>query len=198
MNGLSGRSRMLTLFLVLVAIGTAPAAGEADPDPEKPCRRDPAFAELNFWLGDWQVWAGDRLVGSNRIEEVVGGCALTEHWVATGGGEGMSLFYYDPRREEWNQVWVTEDTTRPGGLKEKRLVDRPDDGALRFQGEVVHPEHGVYLDRTTLIPLADDRVRQLIEISTDDGETWRVVFDALYLRPGIGPPSPSGPEETPR
>lgn len=37
--------------------------------------------------------------------------------------------------------------------------------------------------RTTLTPLSGDRVRQLIEISVDGGESWRRVFDALYVRP---------------
>jgi hypothetical protein len=37
-------------------------------------------------------------------------------------------------------------------------------------------------DRTTLDPLADGRVRQLIEVSRDDGQTWVVTFEGFYLR----------------
>lgn len=56
-------------------------------------------------------------------------------------------------------------------------------GGVRFQGEVIHPERGTYLDRTTLEPLAPERVHQVIEIPADGAKTWRPVFDALYVRP---------------
>jgi hypothetical protein len=40
------------------------------------------------------------------------------------------------------------------------------------------------LDRTTLTPLADGRVRQVIERSSDGGTTWTTGFDAMYVRAG--------------
>jgi hypothetical protein len=39
------------------------------------------------------------------------------------------------------------------------------------------------LDRTTLTPLSDGRVRQVIEISRDHGTTWQTGFDAYYTHP---------------
>jgi hypothetical protein len=44
------------------------------------------------------------------------------------------------------------------------------------------------LDRTTLTPLPDDRVRQLIEISRDRGVTWQTNFDAYYAHPKASVP----------
>jgi hypothetical protein len=79
-------------------------------------------------------------------------------------------------------VWVTERALAPGGLKEKELIDRRPNGALLFQGEIPLAEGGTYLDRTTLTPVGPDEVRQLIEISTDGGSTWRTVFDGRYVR----------------
>lgn len=55
-----------------------------------------------------------------------------------------------------------------------------DDGSVRFQASMRHPDAGEWLDRTTLTPLGDGMVRQLIEISRDQGESWRVAFDAIY------------------
>ncbi|MFN0178047.1 MAG: hypothetical protein ACKVZ0_04550 [Gemmatimonadales bacterium] len=55
-------------------------------------------------------------------------------------------------------------------------------GGLRFQGEIPLAEGGTYLDRTTLIPLGRDSVRQLIEVSQTAGREWRAVFDGLYVR----------------
>ena len=69
----------------------------------------------------------------------------------------------------------------PGGLKEKQLIAVMEDGGVRFQGEIPAEGGGIYYDRTTLTPLDDGSVRQLIEWSAD-GESWNVSFDANYVR----------------
>lgn len=53
---------------------------------------------------------------------------------------------------------------------------------MRFQGEIALPDGTSYLDRTTLTLLETGDVRQLIEVSTDSGNHWRAVFDAIYRR----------------
>ena len=75
---------------------------------------------------------------------------------------------------------MTDTATALGGLKEKRALPVAG-GGMRFQGELVDGGR-IILDRTTLTPLPDGRVRQVIETSTDGGTTWKVQFDALYER----------------
>lgn len=72
-----------------------------------------------------------------------------------GGGEGKSLFYYDPAADVWNQVWITDRATAPGGLKHKRLTEVFEDGALRFEGTVAPVGGASYGDRTTLRPFPE-------------------------------------------
>ncbi len=148
------------------------------------CAEDAAFRALDFWVGEWVVRSNGTVVGTNRIDKIVGGCAITESWTAQGGGQGHSLFYYVPAQTQWRQVWVTQNPAAPGGVKEKRLIETLAGGALRFQGEIPLATGGSYLDRTTLTPLDDGRVRQHIEISTDGGAIWRTTFDAIYERRG--------------
>lgn len=167
----------MPLAAALALLAPGPAAGQQACDGE-------AFHRLDFWLGDWVVVAGGRQVGTNRIVRILGGCALEEHWTSAGGGRGQSLFYYVPALDQWRQVWVTANATRVGGVKEKREVERPPEGGVRFQGEIPLAGGGSYLDRTTLTPLEGGRVRQVIEISRDDGATWQTTFDAIYARPG--------------
>ena len=95
----------------------------------------------------------------------------------SGGFEGKSLFYYHDLEKTWKQVWVTNAQS----LKEKRLIAELEGGALRFQGELPQGDGSRVLDRTTLYPLPEGRVRQVIEQSRDGGETWQVGFDAIYL-----------------
>ena len=146
------------------------------------CRNDPELRVLDFWLGEWVVSAGGKRVGTNRIAPTLNGCAITEDWTDATGGQGKSVFYYEPAAAQWRQVWVTGEAKRPGGMKEKRLVARYPGGAVRFEGEIRLPGGGRYLDRTTLYPMPDSSVRQLIEVSENGGGTWRAVFDGDYRR----------------
>jgi len=164
--------------LLVLAVPTA-ARGQEQPPPS--CGALDAYHRLDFWVGRWEVRVGDRKVGDNRIEKILDGCALTEHWTAASGGEGRSLFYHVPATGEWKQVWVTARATRPGGLKEKTMVADYGGPGVRFQGRVALPDGSGVLDRTTLTPLDGGRVRQVIETSSDEGETWQVRFDAVYV-----------------
>jgi hypothetical protein len=167
--------------LILLLFLAAPAFAEEDAPPK--CTEVGAYRALDFWVGEWDVYAGDELVGSNRIEKILSGCAVLEHWRGAGGGEGKSLFFV-AGDGSWKQVWVTEWATRPGGVKEKtfRAMESPD--KIRFQGRIALPDGGSYLDRTTLTLLPSGDVRQVIETSTDEGQSWTAGFDAIYRRRG--------------
>lgn len=171
-------TRVTPLRAAARALG--PRAASAQQAPPQPCAEVEGFQLLDFWVGEWTVHVGDQQVGTNRIEKVLDGCAVTEDWTDARGGRGRSLFYFVPALEEWRQVWVTARATAPGGVKEKRLVEHLEDGSVRFQGEVPHADGTSHLDRTTLTPLTGGRVRQLIEVSGDGGATWRATFDAEY------------------
>jgi len=168
---------MLLLFLLL---GGLPSATTAQAPGG--CAGDSTYAALDFWVGTWRVYVGDTLVGTNRISKVLRGCALVEEWQDARGPRGRSLFYVEPALRQWKQVWVTEAAQRVGGVKEKHLIAYLPGGGVRFQGELQHPDRRVLLDRTTLSPLPGGEVRQLIEISSDGGTTWRPTFDARYRR----------------
>jgi len=143
------------------------------------CAHSELYGMLDFWLGDWSVYVGDNLVGTNSIEKTMKGCAVLEHWESIDGGRGTSLFYVDGQRL-LKQVWVTEYGTMPGGVKEKTHQPLAEQRQIRFQGRVYAEDGKSYLDRTTLTDLGNGRVRQLIEVSMDEGTTWRATFDAEY------------------
>ena len=157
------------------------SSAQSNPPVVPSCDSDPAYHKLDFWVGKWDVFDSHDGTkgGTNTIEKILKGCAIVENWSeADGNGEGKSLFYYQRATKQWKQVWVTD----AGPMKEKRLVEEMKDGSVRFQGEIPHMDGGSHLDRTTLTPLPNDRVRQVIEISKDGGAKWEVTFDAEYRR----------------
>ncbi len=162
---------------VLVGL-TTPALAQ---DDQTPCRGTEVGRALDFWIGSWRVTSvsGEQSYGENDVTWDAGGCAIHEFWESADGTRGTSLFYFAINEQVWHQVWVSSDTSLPWGLKHKDMVSRAADGTLQFQG-VSQGEDGPYFDRTTLSPLDDGSVRQVIEISTDEGATWRQMFEAIY------------------
>jgi len=185
--------------LPIVLLLSLPAHAATLPAPSgQPCREQAMGRILDFWIGDWTVTNVDgSKAGENRVERILDGCAVIEHWHgAQAGDDGMSLFSYDARRHSWDQVWVTADTSRPGGLKHKMLKEVLYPAAPVFEGVIVARKGVTILDRTTLTPWPDGRVRQTIEWSRNGGKSWKTVFDAFYNRkggPDLGAPAGGDP-----
>ncbi len=174
------RPLLRCLATLLVFASTAISAQDTPPPR---CNESPRYHKLDFWVGRWDVYVDDRLVGHNAIDKELDGCVIIENWSGADGSDGKSLFFvdYDGR---WVQVWVSQWAMTPGGVKEKLMVDDPPEGTVRFQGVIRHPEAGEWLDRTTLTPQDDGTVHQLIEISEDNSGTWNPTFDAIYRPTG--------------
>lgn len=162
--------------LTLLAVGATPAQ-EAPPEFPRPCEDDPVRGQLDFWVGEWRVVGSeDQLLGHNRISKRHGGCVIEEAWTSgRGGGSGESLNFVDPSDGRWRQVWVGSTGTVIRYEGELR------DGAMRFQGSAVTADGTEALSRMVLEPLEGGRVRQRIERSDDDGETWETTFLGTYL-----------------
>lgn len=162
---------------LVVALGSAEEfdAVRADPrfeplvDRMRPCTA-PEYRQFDFWVGAWEVHAGDRVAGRNVITAVLGGCALHEDWESAGGVPGHSYSFYDAARESWHQTWIDA-----GGSA--LYLDGGWNGEAMVMGDGTN--------RVTWTPLEGGRVRQHWERTIDGGETWTTVFDGEY-RPVVG------------
>ena len=174
---------MRSILLLATTLGALSCTATPGPVRSPPFARasscaDAAHHRLDFWLGEWDVVGPTGAPeGTNVISRAMGGCAIEERWTDAHGGSGRSLFFFDGAEARWKQVWVTSE----GGWKEKRERDGAPPGSVRFEGEVPRPAGGTARDRTTLTPLADGRVRQVIEQSIDGGATW-ARWEGVYVR----------------
>lgn len=166
----------LTLSLALsFEPRTTAAAGQ------QPCLADPVYRKFDFWIGEWDVRGAaadpSAAPASSSIQSVVEGCAILENY-RNGPYLGTSHTSWDSARGHWVQNYV--DST---GLVARLEGDFDARGALVLESDVP-PRNGQPAARTRLsfIPLGPDRVRQLWEQTTDQGKTWKVMFDGDYRR----------------
>jgi len=181
---------MRALPLLVLLMTTTASAQDPNPAPTPaPAAAAPApcaGAErraFDFWIGEWEVTnPKGQVIGHSRIEPILGGCALAEHWSsATGNGanDGKSYNIYNADLKRWEQFWVDASGSRlmlSGGIVGAKMV---------LEGRQDLPaKDGVHQrERISWTPNADGSVRQLWESSKDDGKNWTVAFDGLYRHP---------------
>jgi hypothetical protein len=161
---------MLGLAL-LFATATAAAA------PPPPCA-GVEHHQLDFWIGDWKVSqvSDGKPVGTSRIESVMGGCGIGEHYEAPdapgGAYSGMSYSGYDRNTGQWHQMYV--DTN--GNVTWYT-------GKLEGANMVLHaPGKNGALQTMEYRPHADGSVEQIGTASTDGGATWQPGYDYIYRK----------------
>lgn len=150
----------------------APAASVA------PACQDPAFRQFDFWMGEWDVLVADgRKAGENLIVSINNGCALLESYQTASGYRGQSVNAYDAARGLWHQTWSDNGgllLVIEGGMQAGSMVMTGTRKRTTPQGEV--------LDRISWTPAEDGSVRQVWEVSADEGASWQPIFDGRYQR----------------
>ncbi len=164
---------LLPILLTAVVVHAREVTAQESPPPA--CA-GPEFHQFDFWIGSWDVTAQDRVVGHNDIVPFAGGCGLLENWTAGDGSGGKSINAWRPTEKRWTQHWVGAGGTildLSGGLVDGRMV---------LSGPARQTPNGPVLDRITWIPVSPDTVRQIWDLSTDEGTNWRTVFSGTYVR----------------
>jgi len=168
----------LVLALVLPLAALAQESGSESPVPSTTCDAD-GYRQFDFWIGNWEVSSGGQPAGTNSIHPVQNGCALQENWQGAGEGgiSGTSFNIYDRATGHWHQTWVDSSGTLlqlDGGLV---------NGVMVLSGQrPARDGGGMVLHRISWTPNPDGSVRQLWEASKDEGASWAVLFDGLYMR----------------
>ncbi len=165
------------LAVVFPAASSLLVAQEAAPAAASRACAAPEHRQFDFWIGEWEVTTPDGSpAGRNRIESILGGCALRESWSGAKGGSGNSYNAYDRATGRWHQTWVDN-----SGLV-LRLDGAFAGGRMVLSGESRDTSGARVLNRITWQETAPGAVRQLWETSRDGGGTWSVVFDGRYRK----------------
>lgn len=145
-----------------------------------PCLENPHNSELDFWLGDWNVYqtGSNYQVGTQHIEKVSGGCAVMENWTASAApNEGKSMNFISPKTGKWEQVWMGS-----GGGYLNYYNGEYKDGAMHYEGDGTGKAGSRLLFHLTYYNEGTDKLRQVLEQSADSGKSWTAIYDFSYRR----------------
>jgi hypothetical protein len=169
---------LIALLLVAAAPQTTPP-----PAPPKVDCTDADHRALDFWVGEWDVYAAgsNKPVAHSRIEKIVG-CAISETFDQSIGPNGKPIAYhgrsisaYVAAEKGWRQYYVDSGgtaATLTGGITSGDMIFRSTNGPVA--------------NRMTLGPNPDGSVHQRGAFSTDGGKTWQSAYDFTY-RPRATP-----------
>lgn len=176
---LTGSGNRLLAGVAMVALaaaerGVAAAPGVAPPSAVAAACTAPEYHQFDFRLGAYSVTTRTgRPAGEALIESALGGCMLVEYWSGAISGHGRAHYFYDRANSQWRMVFVNDmgDSLIMAG--------RLEGGAMVFSGPNRFGEFDG-LHRMTWSLLADGRVSQLWELSTDQGASWVTVHIGYY------------------
>ncbi|WP_310377602.1 hypothetical protein [Flavobacterium sp.] len=149
---------------------------------QKPCDKNPKYAEFDFWVGEWEVYdLKGKIAGHSTITKILDNCVILEEWTSASVQQGLtysgkSYNSYNAATQQWQQNWV--DNT--GGSNEY-LTGRFENDAMQFLSRpFALDKNTTAIRRLTFYKLKENKVRQFGEISKDDGKTWTSEYDLEY------------------
>lgn len=146
-----------------------------------PCCQ-PEFRQFDFWIGEWEVYDKDgKLVGTNQVKLLQDSCVLQENWQANQSPySGTSYNFYNQLEGVWQQLWVDNQG------QHLELSGKLEGNVMILKGSRRKDREGKeYINRITWTPLSEDKVRQHWEISYDEGNQWKTIFDGEYRKKNI-------------
>ena len=127
------REHCLSAFIIGFFIVSAVHARAQQ--PASPCETATTYHQLDFWVGEWDVFTPDgRNVGTNAIEKILRNCVVFENWVNVPSPTSSQAERADrapcstPEHHQfdfWIGEWnvITEDGRQAGANRIERILD---------------------------------------------------------------------------
>ena len=151
-----------------------------------PCTGNPIYRQFDFWIGEWDAYGQNgKKAGDSKISLILDSCIILEEWTSTAPAKGIiysgkSFNTYNATTNQWQQTWVDN----VGGTTEY-LEGKLDNNALIFRTKPFSfSKDTMAIRKLSFFNLGLNKVRQLGEISKNDGNSWIIEYDLEYRRKG--------------
>jgi len=155
----------------------------ANAHAQRPCSSS-AYRQFDFWLGEWVAYSvNGQKAGDSKISLILDSCIILEEWTSASVTSGLryagkSFNTWNAEDGQWQQTWVDNTGTTTFFSKGKFEGDKIIFNTLPFR---LSPDT-LAVRRLTFYNISHDKVRQLGEISRDDGSHWQTEYDLEYRR----------------
>ncbi len=148
-----------------------------------PCS-NPVYREFDFWIGDWEAFATNgKKAGDSKISVILDSCIILEEWTSTAANNGFryagkSFNTYNASTGQWQQTWVDNAAASTEYLMGKFETDKIifETNPFKFSKDTTA------IRKLTFFNLGKDKVRQLGEITKNNGQAWITEYDLEYRR----------------
>ncbi|MEO6357757.1 MAG: hypothetical protein ABIU77_02055 [Ferruginibacter sp.] len=175
---------MKQIFILLIfSVAFKPINAQKLP-PANPCITNEIYRQFDFWIGEWEAFnLKGKKAGDSKISLILDSCVILEEWsnVPVPGGliyKGKSINTYNSTIKQWQQTWVDN-----VGGNTQYVHGKYEDNKIIFQTDPwQYSNDTMAISRLTFFNLNPDKVRQLGEISKNNGQTWVTQYDLEYRR----------------
>lgn len=149
-----------------------------------PCTTNPMYRQFDFWIGDWDVFGlKGQLAGTSKISLILDSCVILEEWnsVSKNGQltySGKSYNTFNSAEVQWQQHWVDN----AGGSNDYLLGKYENNKMIYITTPFVLSKDTLAIRRMTFFNINSQTLRQLGEISKDNGKTFITEYDLEYRR----------------
>lgn len=147
-----------------------------------PCS-NPVYRQFDFWVGDWEAFGPKGKAGDSKISIILDSCIILEEWTSAGVQQGLryagkSFNTYNSATKQWQQTWVDN-----VGNTTAFVEGKYEDSKIIYKTKPFYfKKDSLAIRKLTFFNLGPDKVRQLGEISKDNGSTWATEYDLEYRR----------------
>ena len=148
-----------------------------------PCSQ-PVYRQFDFWIGEWEAFGikGNK-AGDSKISLIIDSCVILEEWTSDALQQGLryagkSFNTYNSAVKQWQQTW-TDNTGNTifyteGIFEDNKIIYKTAPFKISKDTLAVR--------KLTFFNIDKNKVRQLGEISKDNGVTWVTEYDLEYRR----------------
>jgi hypothetical protein len=151
---------------------------------QSPCGSNPVYRQFDFWIGEWEAFGlNGNKAGDSKISLILDSCIVLEEWTSSSVNRGIryagkSFNTYNAVTKQWQQTWVDN----VGGSTEY-LEGKYESNKITFLTKPFpFSKDTIATRRLTFFNLGPAKVRQLGEITKNNGSTWTTEYDLEYRR----------------
>ena len=173
---LTTATRLLISTCIILVTSVCILSNASAAANDQPCAGISETRQLDYWLGHWTMGTGaDK--SASKVTLSLDKCVFVEHWENSKGHVTEKTFAYSPEDKNWYGLFVDNQ-----GRVHVFVDGKVSPETAEFRGPSKGENGQPVLNRLKVTRLPADKLEEVWEKSTDNGNTWTTAYRAEYSR----------------